>query len=41
MKVVQGSNQWFASIQKQVNWLNFNSTTKTAYAYEAFAVKNF
>ncbi len=38
---VQGANQWFASIQQQVNWLNFNSTTKTAYAYEGFATKNF
>lgn len=39
--VVKGANQWFAAIQKQVNWLNFNATTKTAYAYEGVAGKNF
>jgi len=37
LTVVQGGNQWFATIQKQVNWLNFNSTTKTSFAYEGFA----
>ena len=41
LPVVKGANQWFAAIQKQVNWLNFNSTTKTSYAYEGVASKTF
>ncbi len=40
-QVVRGANQLFTAIQKQVNWLNFNSTTKTSYAYEGFANTNF
>lgn len=39
-QVIKGANQLFTAIQKQVNWLNLNSTTKTSYAYEGFATPN-
>ena len=34
--LVAESNKLFASLQKQTNWVNLNSTTKTAYAYDTF-----
>lgn len=33
--IVEGSNGLFQSLQKQSGWVNFASTTKTAYAYDA------
>lgn len=34
--VVAGANNLFQALQKQVGWINFNATTKTAYAYDGF-----
>lgn len=34
LSVVIGSNRLFRAIQKQSNWINFDTTTKTNYAYE-------
>jgi hypothetical protein len=35
IEVIKGANQFFVALQKQVGWLDFNNTTKTAYAYES------
>lgn len=35
IKTVIGANALFASLQKQSGWVDLNSTTKTAYAYDA------
>lgn len=35
LEVIKGANQFFVALQKQVGWLDFNNTTKTAYAYES------
>lgn len=35
IEVIMGANQFFVALQKQVGWLDFNNTTKTAYAYES------
>lgn len=34
-QVVAGTNRFFKTLQKQSGWINFNATTKTAYAYDA------
>ena len=36
MPAVIGAGQLFKALQKQVNWMNPTSTTKTAYAYSGF-----
>lgn len=36
IQIVTGTNRWFQSLQKQSGWFNFNSTTKTSYAYDSF-----
>jgi hypothetical protein len=33
-RVVQGANQFFRALQSQAGWLDFNRTTKTAFALE-------
>ena len=34
--VVAGANRLFQALQKQAGWINFQATTKTAYAYNGF-----
>lgn len=34
-QVVEGTNRFFSALQSQVGWINFNATTKTAFALEA------
>lgn len=33
-QVVEGANRFFSALQNQAGWLNFNTTTKTAFALE-------
>jgi len=33
-QVVEGANRFFSALQSQAGWLNFNTTTKTAFALE-------
>lgn len=35
IQVVAGTYRFFRTLQRQSDWINFNATTKTAYAYEA------
>lgn len=35
MPVAAGAYRFFMTLQRQLDWVNFNATTKTAYAYEA------
>ena len=32
--IVEGTNRFFWSMQRQRNWISFDGTTKTAFAYE-------
>ena len=36
LPVVGGANRLFQALQKQAKWINFQATTKTAYAYNGF-----
>lgn len=36
LEVIMGSKSFFHSLQKQSGWLNFQGTTKTAFAYGGF-----
>ena len=33
-QVVEGANRFFSALQSQTGWMNFNATTKTAFAIE-------
>jgi hypothetical protein len=38
LSTVAGTYRFFRTLQQQTDWINFNATTKTAYAYEALQV---
>jgi hypothetical protein len=33
-EVVEGTNRLFSTLQKQAGWINFNTTTKTDFAFD-------
>ena len=36
LRVTEGSKRLFLALQNQTDWVNFNATTKTAFAYDTF-----